>query len=274
MQPRGIGARVGGNTALPGYVASRGGSPERVLRDADVIESELADSEAWIELDRIAALYEAAARELDDPHFGLAFGATLPLQSFGLISYVVLNAADVETALRNLARYSSALSITGVAAESVVSGDVARLVFTIDSRRPADRRQYFEGIAVVLCIMMKTLVGETWAPREISFEHEPAGSRAEVERRLGGPVKFSANRHSIAFDAAVLERAVPGADRSLLPVIEKRVHEIVGHTEADPIVARLRAELARALCDGKPDIRTIARRLALSPRTLQRRLRD
>ena len=63
--------RVGGTIALPAYIAAHAGSPSRVLHEAGVVETELRDTEGWLPLDRMAALYEAAARELRDPYFGL-----------------------------------------------------------------------------------------------------------------------------------------------------------------------------------------------------------
>lgn len=264
--------RVGGSTALPAYVTSRGGSASRALHDAGLVEADLGNPEGWLPLDRMATLYESAARELRDPHFGLAFGATVPLQSFGLLSYVVLNAADIQTAVDNLARYSGSLSVSGITAEVEVDGNLARLGFTLGSSNPDDSRQYFESIAAVLCVMMKALAGDQWRPREICFEHSPAGSRREVARRLQAKVRFGEQSHSIAFDAAYLGHVVTGADRSLLPIVEKHINEVVGRSESDPLVAKLREELARTLCDGKSELNSIARRLALSSRTLQRRM--
>ncbi|MFT4569329.1 MAG: AraC-like DNA-binding protein [Hyphomicrobiaceae bacterium] len=267
--------RIGGTATLPAYIDARGGSGLRVLHAVGIVEAELSQPEGWLALDRMAWLYEAAAEELNDPQFGLSFGAIVPLQSFGLLSYVVLNAADVETALKNLARYSGNLSVTGINAELTVADDVARIAFTVGLPDPDRHRQFFESTALVLCVMMKALAGDDWKPREIWFEHAPVDSFDSiegVEARLQATVRYQAERNSIFFDAAYLARAVPNADRSLLPVIEKYVGDVIGRGESDPLVTRLRDELARTLCDGSPDIGHVARRLATSPRTLQRQL--
>ena len=56
--------------------------------------------------------------------------------------------------------------------------------------------------------------------------------------------------------------------------IEKQIAEVLGTRVEDRLVSEVRNELARVLCDGKPDIRSVARRVAMSPRTLQRRLQQ
>jgi AraC-like DNA-binding protein len=266
--------RIGGTATLPAYVASRGGDVSRVLHNAGIVAAELRNPEAWLSLERTAAVFEAAAIELEDPYFGLAFGALLPLQSFGMLSYLVLNAADVEVGLHNLARYSASLSVTGIPAHTVVEDETARLVFPFGATEPDLSRQYVEHITAVLCSMMTKLVDESWTPIEICMEHSPADSSNEVAARLGGPVTYGAEHYAIVFHAECLARPIPGADRSLLPVIERQVSDVVGDAESDPLVASLREELARVLCDGHPDISLIARNLAMSPRTLQRRLQE
>ena len=274
MHDNGTKIRVGGTTALPAYVVSRGGSTSLLLHDAGLVAAEVSEPDRWLPLERIAALYESAASNLDDPHFGLAFGATVPLHSYGLLSYVVLNASDVATALNNLARYSGTLSVSGISAKICVEDSWARLIFTLDGGDPDRSRQYFESIAVVLCDMMKALAGDGWRPYEVCFEHTPADSEREVARRLQSSVRFGAPHHSIAFDAAYLNRAVAGADRDLLPIVEKHINDVVGRAEPDPLVTRVRRELARTMCDSNSSLESIARHLAMSPRTLQRRMME
>ncbi len=158
--------RVSGATALPAYVAGNGGSAARVLDAADVVAAELRDADAWLPLGRMALLYESSAAELNDPYFGIAFGRTLPLQSYGLLSYVVLNAGDVATALENLARYTERLSVSGADVELVVDGPIARLLLTLRTGDVDACRQYVEATVAVLCVMMGALVGDDWRARD------------------------------------------------------------------------------------------------------------
>lgn len=263
---------MSGATDLPAFVAGRGGSSTRVLRAAGIVEVELRDADGWLPLERMTSLYEAAARELADPYFGLTFGRSVPLRAYGPLSYVVLNAADVRTALENLSRYTSRLSVSGAVVRLAQQGDAARLVFELPSSAPDASRQYVEAHGAILCVMMTALAGPDWRPREVAFAHAPVGDSREVERILACKVRYCAALQSITFDAAYLERAVPGADRDLLPLIERQLGDVLAVSAEDAFVAEVGKEIARVLCDGKPSIARVARRLAMSPRTLQRRL--
>jgi AraC-like DNA-binding protein len=73
----------------------------------------------------------------------------------------------------------------------------------------------------------------------------------------------------------VLPRAVEGADRRLLPIVERPRVELLASTgDAGGWLDEVRNAIAESLCDGAPTIRTVAKRLGASVRTLQRRLGD
>ena len=73
----------------------------------------------------------------------------------------------------------------------------------------------------------------------------------------------------------MLSREVRNADRSLLPVVERRLQEVLrAEPGAEPWLAALRVEVASRLCDGHPSLADVAPDLGLSVRTLQRRLAE
>jgi len=271
--------RIAGATLLPAYVAGRGGSPTRVLRSVGIEEVELREPQAWMDIDRLAALHEAAARELDDSNLGFRFGLTIPLHAYGLLSYVVLNAPTVLTALRNLVRLSKHLTAAAVDPTIVTDGDVALLRFAHETHHPDTYRQYIESVAALLCSMMKSLVGTDWKLLELGLQHAVGDERRTCESLLDGPVCFGRPVNTIAFSASVLSRPVLTADRTLLPVLEKQVDQVIAGGEgdpvavsADPVITAVRDEIARCLCDGQPALAVVARKLAMSSRTLQREL--
>jgi AraC-like DNA-binding protein len=76
----------------------------------------------------------------------------------------------------------------------------------------------------------------------------------------------------LVLDAALLDRSVPGADRGLLPIVERHLQELLASKDGGGWIDEVRNAIAEALCDGAPTIRVVAKRLGASVRTLQRRL--
>lgn len=269
--------RAGSAAGVLAAVAAADGSPERVLSATGLTTDDLADAERMIETERVARLFDAAAHETGDQCFGLHLGTTYDFTAIGTLSYAVLNAPTVGTALANFERYGRTHMTHGrVAVER--TGNEAELVYDIGL---ADRelcRQLADGAAVVGVKLLSHLVGPAWRPLRFRFGHARPRDAAEHLRLLGPALRFDEDvMVAIAFDAADLERPVPGADRSLLPIVERHLEELLAAASASTDtdwLAAVRNAIAETVCDGAPTIQTIAKRLGLSVRTLQRRLGD
>ncbi len=271
MKPR---MRAGGAAGVLELVAASGGSPSRVLANAGLSAADLDDPDRLLDTSRIALLFEAAARETGDDAFGLHLGERYLLASLGAVSYAVLNAPSVETALRNLDRYGR-IQLQGGRLALERRGTAAMLTYDIGVDRES-ARQHGEGAAVIGMRLLAQLVGADWRPRHVLFGHSRPAATAEHTRIFRAPLRFQQPvTAAIVFDAADLGRTVPDADRRLLPIVERHLDELLASSGGDDDwLGTVRSAVAESLADGAPAIQTIARRLALSVRTLQRRLGD
>lgn len=262
--------RAGGAAGVLDAVAAAGGSPDRVLAAAGLVPDDLCDADRLLELDRIMALYEAAARDTGDDAFGLHVGTTYDYASIGPLVYAVLNAPTVGVAIENFARYGRAF-VPGGAMTLARDGGQVDFGYALDVADFETCRQHAEGAAVVTLRVLRRLIGPDWQPRYVRFGHAEPRDTAEHRRLLGVPMRFlQPIAMAFVFDADVLERSVPGADRRLLPIIERHLQELVAGTPS--MLDDVRHGIAEALCDGAPTIRVVAKRLGTSVRTLQRRL--
>ena len=267
--------RIGAATGLLDVVAAGGGDVARVLAATGLAESDFADPERMIASERLLALFAAAASELGDDDFGLHFGATADFGAIGAVSYAVLNAPTVGTALANFERYGRT-SWRGMQLGITVDGREARLGHDVGKADRERARHYAEGAAVIGLRLMRRLVGDAWSPSRVLLGHRRPARTSEHARIFGVPISFGADvSAALVFDAADLTRSVPGADRHLLPIVERHLDERLASSERDveaDWLAHVRETLAVAMCDGPPSIETVAERLAIGVRTFQRRL--
>jgi AraC-like DNA-binding protein len=265
--------RAGGAAGLLDAVVAQGGSPARVLAAADLTAADLADGDRLLDVEQVVTLFDAAARETGDDCFGLHLGTTYAFASVGPLAYAVLNAPTVEVALQNLARFGRTF-IQGGAVTLERDGDTVRLGYVLDVADRERCRQHAEGAAVVNLRVLRQLVEPTWTPRSILFGHSAPRDKREHARILAAPLRFGAPiAMAVVFDAAVLARPVPGADRGLLPIVERHLQELLASKPgASDWIDEVRTAIAETLCDGAPTIRVVAKRLGASVRTLQRRL--
>jgi AraC-like DNA-binding protein len=267
--------RAGAAGGVLAAVVEAGGSPQRVLAAAGLTAEDLADVDRLIAVERVADLFEAAAAETGDPCFGLHLGATYELTAIGALSYAVLNAPTVGTALANFERFARAHMTHGRIAVSR-QGDEAELIYDLGLDDHERTRQLTDGTAVVGVKLLRQLAGPDWRPRQIRIGHaEPRDTREHV-RLLGPDIRFGHSlMTSLVFDADYLDRAIANADRGLLPIVERHLQDLLATTPSDTDwIAEIRNAVAEAVPDGAPTIQTIAKRTGASVRTLQRRLAD
>ncbi len=101
----------------------------------------------------------------------------------------------------------------------------------------------------------------------------PDNAEAEYERYFGCRVRFGATRNALTFHRADLDKPFVSYNAELLdiliPELDRRL-ELQGHSAT--LSEQIRWVLRRRLTAGRPDIRSVATELAMSERSLQRRL--
>src|SRR5438552_2946211 len=120
-------------------VRALGGSPERVRAAAGVTAANFADPDRPIEVETALRLMDAAAHEVGDDHFGLHAGGLMDYGTLGVLTYAVLNAPTVGTALRNFERYARS-HFRGPRIRLETDGDEARLELVLDVAGGVARR--------------------------------------------------------------------------------------------------------------------------------------
>ena len=126
--------------ALVGTIRGAGWSEERIGRTLGLRRDQLR-LERRIPLDKYFALVDLVAEVVDDPCFGLHFGAAHAFETAGVFNYIVQNSPNVGAAIANSVRY---LRLIVDAAELSVefAGSRACLVYRMTDPRIVPSRHY------------------------------------------------------------------------------------------------------------------------------------
>ena len=119
----------------------------------------------------------------------------------------------------------------------------------------------------------RNLTGVDWTPKEITLQNE-LSDPAKYERVFRCPVTNSAARTQIVFDASLLDAPVLGADANLRYYLTPIADEIIAHLpKRDGFLQEVQVCVAGVLKEGDSHLEAVARKLNVSTRTLQRRLK-
>ena len=259
-------------TLLQGFdrvVADLGGRPAALLARHGLRAAQFTDPDEMLPLPRVAALMRDAVAEIGTPELAYRLVSGQGIEALGAILAVLESAPTMRDALAGAERFLFILS------------DATRL----DVERPPGRRDAVDLVLTPLTTapepvlarfglarLHQTLVllGDTDdAPIEVHLPVEP-DDRVDDAAFFGAPVRHLADRALLRMPARVLDAPISGNPR-LHDLACRYVEQLFGASGTSG-TASLHEIVAASLAHGPPTLTSVARAMAVHPRTLQRRL--
>ncbi|MBZ4421892.1 AraC family transcriptional regulator [Myxococcus sp. RHSTA-1-4] len=267
-----VSARIG--AMIVHAAASRGVDP-RVLQRATGFDAASAeDPDARIPLSLEGALWDEAARLSGDDAFGLHAAELLKPGAFDVLDYAVRTAPTLRQALERLARYNR-LEHDAAVFTLHDQGDRTRVEHTLRGG-VGQSRHAAEFTLASHVIIGSQITGTRLAPSAVEFRHARPASLTEHLRLFGVEPRFSTAVNAIEWDRMMLERPVLAADPALSRIVERQAQALLA-ARPEPVAShaeRVRQLLTTALAQGggEATLKSMAARLKMSERSLQRRL--
>jgi AraC-like DNA-binding protein len=276
-------AEVGSSTAFVGGFVTRGMlvgfaklglATERLCASAGLPPAQLMDPAARVPSTAFWSVWRAAERLSGDPSLGLHLAQAIPLAAAGgMIGQLAAVSETGLDAIRHLARYQK-LFADRFQVDLREDESTLSIEFRIVNVDNALARQVYES-ALAGCwrIFGEAIMAEL-IPLRVSFRHSPPPDVACYERFFGCPVEFRASSYRLRLPLASLRQPMIAAQ----PRVESRLHELLDselRTLAPEFTVAVAEQVRAALEEHeRPSQTSIARRLGIGARTLQRRLHD
>jgi len=251
--------------------AALGWDRRTLIAEAGLDEYLLDDPDARIPIEQDIRLWEILSRK----PMGLELGEELGFKGLGVVGYAIQHNATVGEALDWLLRFRAVVHpdvIPRMERRKEAAGE--RLVFIRNIPFPWARlREPVYASASSLLASMRTLSGVRLDARYVAYPLPRPVDSERHERYFSCPVSWGAEEFRVAFDASMLDLPLPRRDSHLFSYLARRVEELEKQLPAAANYAeRVRREIVHLLAEGEPRLPQVAKRLALSERTLHRRL--
>ncbi|MEV0295596.1 AraC family transcriptional regulator ligand-binding domain-containing protein [Nocardia sp. NPDC050710] len=226
-----------------------------------------------IPLNSLVRLWELLAYAR--PGAGLAVAAAAPLGTLTTWDYLVTTGPTLADALRSAQPYHRLVT---AAAEGFDLSDDGELTvgFRTTAGDPVVAAAVNEYVLAYYLRRAREATGRPVRPTRVTFGHAaPRNHKALTEAFYIADIEFDAPADTITFAAADATAPLPRADPMLAGLL--RSHADLVLASARPIPGPLEAfriALDAAITAGDPSLSTVAHRLAVSPRTLQRQLAE
>lgn len=250
---------------------------ERNGLDADALYIEcgldphkLDEPRARYPFDRVVRLWRLAQRRIQDPCWGLAAGEEWRPTDFHALGYAFLASRTLEEALHRLERYYR-IVVQDVVLKVSVDQDSLSITYAMQETERDIPALHDSRWSMILRMC-----------REVYGPHLPlSGTRlphpwqaCPYEQYFRCPVRYDSEPSGLTFALETVRQPLPAVNRELAKANDQILHDLDRALSNGSITNRVRREVLRRLTSGKPSAQLVARELALSPRSLQRKLQD
>jgi len=223
----------------------------------------------------LTGLWRRGLDEADDPALGMRTASHWQLGRLRLADYLFATSATVGEAIATTARYAPLMNTAD--REIRLSGrpdEAETVTYQIRSRDPEVDAQASQFALAVVLSRVRHAAGTEVRPLSLVLASEPPPHHQELAAWFGARrIEFGAERSTMTVAPADLSLALPGADATLAAVLRRHAAEVMA-AQATTAAAQVRRVVVDQLAGAGPSLTAAARRLTLSPRSLQRRLAE
>lgn len=250
-------------------------APAALLRQAGLPASLMAEARPKVTTAGFFALWRALEQLDADPAFGLRLASEASADQFDVASIAAMHAPTFGEALQKLARYKRLVCPEEVQLQA--TGREVGVIFRWWLTHDAPPPRLIDACLASCLVLGRHGTGRDLRPLRVELAR-PEAHRSMLESHFGCQVVFSATVDRIVFEPAALKMpfrtANPDLLAMLLPGLETALALEPGTLRDAAFVDRVRETLRLQMQGQRPTVEAVGQALALSARSLQRRLSE
>ncbi|HET9930078.1 MAG TPA: AraC family transcriptional regulator ligand-binding domain-containing protein [Polyangiaceae bacterium] len=240
----------------------------RVFAEFDMPDPATTGWDVRLPLPQLAGVWGRLLEVTGDPQFALRAAEYVDLTVCDVITFLEGNAKTVRTALE--AKFKFLPLITNAVEWTLeTSDDEARVTLFERPPRPplAPVAEYLLGTRNVF---FRRFGPKAWGLRDVSFRHAAPPNVALYQQVFGVVPRFDAALDQLVFDRSLLDAPMQNRDDALTELLSRYAEPALAKADQP---ATLSGRIEALLSSGvDPGVVSIAERLGVAPRTLQRTL--
>jgi AraC-like DNA-binding protein len=259
--------------ALFEAVEACGVSIAEFLRGAGVPTDQFETAYGWVDVSALDRLIQRAVETSGDPAFGLHWVERSPMLKFDVLATATAYAPTLREALTCVLRFQSLLCEQPELALLERDGSTFLHFTPLATTELATRVRTELGIASLVRLMRHVGAPDA-AVLGVVFAHPAPDDAREYARLLGTRLRFGQPRSGIEIDAAWLDRRVQHANVELHQLLSQQAQEVLTRVQSRVSFVKLLRDYLERVSPRLPEMPEAARALALSERSLRRRLAE
>lgn len=239
---------------------------EPLLAAAGIHEGDLHDPDLRVPCEALGTIVSRAQQQRFTPNLPLELARVTPIGAYPLLDYLVLTSETVAAGLHQLARYNRIIG-SPVDVECREKADGVQICMP-----KAAGAFSIEFVASLMVLHLRNETDGRFAASGLTFQHR-VDDVTGYERALGCPVEQAGTWNGIRISLDAWRLPLRRRDPVLRQLLETQANDILAHqSERTGLAFQVLRALASRVAGGDTSITSVAGELAMSVRTLQRRL--
>ena len=261
--------RIGPYMSVPAVLGERGIDPAPLLAEFGLKPAHFLHPDNTFPFREAGRLFARCAEVADCPHFALLVGQRASFSSLGIVGFLMGSAPDVRTALQEMSGHFRAHN-PNVAITVVEEESFAVFGFKILQSGVESSAHILDFAMAIGLNIMQAMCGPDWHPIEMRFAHARPPDLGPY-RFFGSVLRFDEGESALVFAQQWMDSRPRGTDPLLHMMMARRIGDIEVNYSED-LVGQIRRMLPALLLQHTTSLATLAKRLGLGVRTLNRRL--
>lgn len=253
--------------ALHRHAAACGHDADALFARAGIDAGVFREPGARVRSEAVNRAWRVVETAMGDECLGLEVARYTHPSVADALGYAWLASATLRDGMVRLARYMRVFA--GIARVTFRDGaDAGEVVYT-PMTLPAGRHDSFFALVATYCRANR---GPAFRPLSVALARGAPRDSSRHAAVFRCPVAFDAAESVMRIAREDLEARLPTANAEVAAATERMLESQLARLDRDDVVARLKTSILDVLPSGAPSEEEIARALAMSQRTLQRRL--
>lgn len=260
---------VAWSTVILDHAIARGLDPAPVLAELGVSPDRLTDRDGRIDGRTYAQLWQRMTEELADPDLGVHLSeGSVSAASFGVVGFLARASATLGEALAQGQRYQQLIK-DGAGFDVRWAPTGATVVDVDASDRP---RVFVDSKLCNTVVLARMWSGAPVSPVEVRVRRARPADASELERFFACPIHFDQPETSLVWSRETLALPVVTAEPEMVRYLETSAEARLATLGPRGLVDEVRTVVSAELEASTLSIERVARRMAVSTRSLQRQL--
>jgi AraC-like DNA-binding protein len=264
--------------AAKSAVEQRGVDADALLREVGLDLSTLSDPMARYPAHLGLAFWQKALQATGEELLGVDVALQFMPLNFSALGYALMASENLAQMYLRLARYAHVVTdaadvrfhLDEGAGRLTITGDQALL----GTAAPATVWSIFDYAMLTLVRGSRILYGRDFMPLELRLQRQRPKDHAKFEKVFRCTPVYSCEDNALVVDPATLNKPLSFANLAVVKASEEAMDRYRSHWTDRGLPQQLAAVLKEMLPSGEPRQDDVARRLAMTLRTLQRRLAE